>query len=54
MQLKDKTYFVSEQAQQIAMTIDLRAIDGNVTLVWRVETAKQMEKCALAATRWAA
>ena len=54
VKLEDEADFVTEQIEQIAMTIDLNTVDDDAAAVGRVESAEEMEKRALAAAGWAA
>ena len=54
VELKDEAHLVAQKAQQIAMAIDLDAIDRDASAVGRIEAAEQMQQRALAAARWPA
>jgi hypothetical protein len=54
VKLKDKAHFVAKKAQQITVAIDLHAIHRYPSVIGRIQAAKQMQQCALAATRWPA
>ena len=51
MELEDKTDFVAQQAQGIAITFQRSAVYKNFAAIWLVETAEQMKQGAFAAAR---
>jgi hypothetical protein len=54
VELKYEAYFMTEQFEQIAVTINLNTVDGNAATVRSVKPAEEMKECAFAAAGWAA
>ena len=42
MELKDEAHLVAQKTQQVAVAIDLNAVDRHAPAVERVQAAKQM------------